>query len=142
EWAAARFRGPAGLAARRRSRLLRRREGGVEVDRDAVGIAHERITLAPERVPGLLLALEALAGHAGVDLVHLGRARALEGDRDLVAGLARPVLLEAAHRFLAVEHEPHAVREERVDMALVRRLRHVEPECPVQAARRPPLGGH
>ena len=55
---------------------------------DAVGIAELRVALTPERVPRLLLAVEPRGDDAGVDLVDLGRAAALEGERELVAGRA------------------------------------------------------
>src|ERR1041385_7506793 len=110
-----------------------RSERGVEVDADPLRVLELRVALAPERVPRLLLAVEARLDDARVGLVDLGGASALEGERDLVAGLARPVGPEAPHRLLVVEHEADAVREERVDVAVVLAFRDVEPEEPVEA---------
>jgi hypothetical protein len=54
------------------------RQCRVEVDADAVRVAEQRVALTPERVPRLLLSLEARRDDARVDLVELGWAAALE----------------------------------------------------------------
>src|ERR671931_599072 len=101
----------AARAACPRARPSPRSERGVEVDADPVRILELRVALTPERVPRLLLAVEAGVDGALVRLVDLRRARALEGERDLVAGRARPVGPEAADDLLGAEHEADAVRE-------------------------------
>ena len=53
-------------------------ERGEQIDRDAVGVLQLGVPLSPERVPRLLLAVEPRRRDARVDLVHLGRALALE----------------------------------------------------------------
>ena len=66
------------------------RQRGVEVDPNAVRIAEQGVALSPERVPGLLLALEPRFCYTRVDLVDLGGALAFERERDLVAVHALP----------------------------------------------------
>ena len=103
--------------------------------RNAVRVEELGVALSPERVPGLLLAVEAGRGDARVDLVDLGRALAFEGDAELVPGIAHPLRPEASYHVLRVEHEADAVGEERVDMTLVRRLGDGEPEQAVELDR-------
>ena len=69
-------------------RLLSRQRG-VQVDLERRRVPEQGIALAPERVPGLLLAFEPCFRYSRVDLVDLGRALALEGERDLVARRSR-----------------------------------------------------
>src|SRR5262249_1585093 len=66
-----------------------------EVDRHAVGVAQLGVALTPERVPRLLLTVEARCDHARVQLVDLLWGAALEGKRELVPGRAGPVRPEA-----------------------------------------------
>src|SRR4029078_8534842 len=79
-------------AGRSRARPPPRRgsERGEQVDGHAVGVADLRVAVTPERVPGLLLALEAVLDDLRVQAVHLGRAAAGEGERNLVPRLPRP----------------------------------------------------
>src|SRR5206468_2251207 len=99
---------------------------------DPVRIQELRVALAPERIPRLLLAVEAGLDNACVRLVHLARAPAFERERHLITGRASPLWAKAEDDVLAVEHEPDAVREERVDVTVLGRLRHVEPEQAVE----------
>ena len=94
--------------------------------------------MAPERVPGLLVALEAGIDDAAVRLVHLRRAATRERERELVPGLARPVGSEAADDILAVEHEPGAVRHRRFDVPVL--LREVDAEQRIEGARAVQVG--
>src|SRR4029079_13455787 len=100
-----------------------RSESGVEIDAHAVRIEKLRVALSPERVPRLLVAVEAGGDDARVRLVDVGGARALEGERHLIPGLARPLRAETEDDVLPIEHEPDAVREERIDVPVLARLR-------------------
>ena len=68
-------------------------EGGKKVDRHAVGVLELRVPLPPEGVPRLLLTLEAGPRRACVCLVDPGRARALEGERELMREHGTDVLI-------------------------------------------------
>src|SRR5512133_896037 len=57
-------------------------ERGVQIDVHAARVLQQGIALAPECIPRLLLALEPCFRHAGVDLVDLGGALALESEGD------------------------------------------------------------
>src|SRR4029079_11802485 len=76
---------------------------------------------------------------SGVELVDLGRARALEGERELVPGLARPVRPEALDDLLGVEHEPRTARKRRLDMSFAV-FREVDAEQAVERDRRREVG--
>ena len=86
--------------------------------------------MTPERVPGLLLALEAVLDDLRVQPVHLGGAAAGEGKRNLVPRLPRPVGLEAADDVFGVEHQAEAVRHRRLDVVVA--LAELDPEQAVE----------
>jgi hypothetical protein len=98
-----------------------------------------RVALTPERIPRLVLGVEARGSGSGVKLVDLARARALERERELVAGLALPVGPEAPDDFLGVEHETRAARKSRLDMSFAV-LREVDAEQAVEGDRLPEVG--
>ena len=95
-------------------------QSGIQVDAVPVWVAQLGVALAPERVPGLAVAVEPGGDHHAVRRVDLFARGAAEGQADAraagrvdVAGLER---LDGRHR---VEHQPHAAGDGRLGVGLV-----------------------
>src|SRR5438132_1431196 len=102
---------PSGLPRRGTSGWPWFSEGGVEIYGYAVGVTQLCVSLSPERVPGVFLAVVAGAGQLGVDRVDFGRALTLEGQVELVAWLTDPIGTELPDLVFGVQHQPKPVRE-------------------------------
>src|SRR5919197_1599278 len=109
---------------------------GKEAEQIAVGIDDDRVALAPERVPGLLVPLIARGDDAPVHLVDLVARAALEGKLDPVSNrILDPLVVDAAEDLDCVPGELDAVAFV-LDMRLcVLVLGNLEPEQAVEPER-------
>ena len=79
------------VAGGRREVNDRALERGEQVDHVPIGVPHLRVAHAPERVPGLLVALVAGAGELRVDRVDVGGRVAQERESDAASARALPL---------------------------------------------------
>src|SRR6185436_7957466 len=115
-------------------------ERRVEIHAYAVWIAEQCVALAPEGVPRLFLAFETGVHDSRIDLIDLGWARALKGERHLVSVQALPIRKEAADDFFGVEHQPSAIRHRGFHVVFCGNLGQVETKQTIKLQRAPQIG--